>query len=79
MSRNPGPGRTLLAIVLAVAGACTLFFGGIYAFSALREMGLGPGSPAELAVPILIISIVNVGLGGLMIRGGAKLMKPRNE
>jgi hypothetical protein len=69
----------LAGIFLLVCGVCLVLLGGGCTISALSEMASRVTSHESFAELVLAIALFGLAAGGLMIWGGAKLLKPRDE
>ena len=81
MSQDPNPAAVLLGPFLLTAGVCLVVLGGGCAISVLGELGTSRagGDGHNFSDLALIISFLMLAVGGLMIWGGMRLMKPRDE
>ena len=78
MSDGPSPGRVLFGTFLIVGGICLVVLGGGCTISVLGELG-SPRGELDLTGLVLTVSLLMLAVGGLMIWGGVKLLKPRDE
>ena len=79
MSEGPSPGATLIGLFLLMAGVCLLVLGGGCTIGALSEMASRATSHESFAELVLAIALVMLGTGGLMLWGGVRLLKSRDE
>jgi hypothetical protein len=80
MSEGPDPATILVGIFLIVAGGCIALAGGgctLFWLGNIGELFRGPDS--SLGFLLLAASLVALGIGGFMVRGGMKLMGRRDE
>lgn len=75
MSEGPGPGMLLVGIFLVGAGLCiTLAGGGCTLWLLTAILGYG-----ESGGPFLLLSLLTLAVGVVMVWGGMRLLKPRDE
>ena len=79
MSEGPSPGRVLIGSFLLVAGICLVLLGGRCTIGVLGELGTTRVSDHDFTGLVLTVSLFALATGGLMIWGGIRLMKPRDE
>jgi hypothetical protein len=79
MSEGPSPGRVLIGSFLLVAGVCLVLLGGGCTIMVLGELGSSRGGDLDLTGLVLTISLLMLAIGGLMVWGGMRLLKPRDE
>ena len=80
MSEGPNPAAVLIGLFLLIAGVCLVVLGGGCTISVLVELGRSRGgSDHDFTGLALIISFLMLAVGGLMVWGGMRLLKPRDE
>ena len=79
MSEEPNPARAVIGIFLLVAGICLVLLGGRCTIGVLGELGSQRGGDLDLTGLVLTISLLMLAIGGLMVWGGMRLLKPRDE
>jgi uncharacterized protein HemY len=78
MSGEPNPARTVAGVFLLVAGICLVLLGGGCTIGVLGNRHPG-GGELDLTGLILTIALLMVAIGALMVWGGVRLLKPRDE
>ena len=74
MSERPDPAMVLIGVFMIVAGVCIALVGGGCTVFLIGDM-LSYGGNGGL-FPFLALSLLGLGLGGFMIWGGTRVMKP---
>lgn len=79
MSGGQEPGLVLIGIFMLVAGLClTLVGGGCTVFLVVNILDLFRGD-GGLGLLLVGVSLFTLAVGVLLVRGGARLMAPRDE
>ena len=79
MSQEPNPARVVIGIFLLVAGICLVLLGGRCTIGVLGELGSPRSGELDFTGLALTISLLMLAIGALMVWGGVRLLKPRDE
>ena len=80
MSQEPNPVRVVIGVFLLVAGICLVLLGGGCTIGLLGELGRSRGGgELDLTGLVLTISLLTLAVGAVMVWGGVRLLKPRDE
>ena len=79
MSEGPSSGALVASIFLLVGGTCLVLLGGGCTLGALGDLGRPHSGELDFTNLILTISLITLAVGALMIWGGIRLLKSRED
>jgi hypothetical protein len=80
MSQEPSPARVVIGCFLLLAGTCLVLLGGGCTLGVMGEVGRPHSGPDhDFSGLILTISLFTFAVGALLVWGGLRLLKRRDD